>query len=62
MLPFKLGELAGFRVMQVFPDGGVILTDGPGDDINQAALHDRLDRARLAGDSPTTAPGLPATC
>ena len=34
MLPFKLGELAGFRVMQVMPTGGVILTDGPTDDIN----------------------------
>ncbi len=32
MLPFKLSDLAGFRVSQVLP-AGVILTDGPGDDI-----------------------------
>lgn len=34
LLPFKLNELAGFRVMQVVP-AGVILTDGPSDDINR---------------------------
>ena len=34
LLPFKLGEPAGFRVMKVFPDG-VILTEGPGDDLSQ---------------------------
>jgi hypothetical protein len=34
MLPFKLNELAGFRVMQALPAGGVILTDGPTDDIS----------------------------
>jgi hypothetical protein len=34
LMPFKLGEMAGFRVMQVLPAGGVILTDGPLDDIN----------------------------
>jgi hypothetical protein len=32
-LPFKLSDLAGFRVFQVLRDGGVILTDGPGDDV-----------------------------
>lgn len=35
MLPFKLSDLAGFRVVQVLPAGGVILTDGPTDDINK---------------------------
>jgi hypothetical protein len=35
MLPFKLNEMAGFRVMQAIPAGGVILTEGPSDDINQ---------------------------
>ena len=33
LLPFQLNELAGFRVMQVLPAGGVILTEGPTDDI-----------------------------
>jgi len=32
-LPFKFNEMAGFRVMQVNPGGGVILTDGPADDM-----------------------------
>src|SRR5450830_427502 len=31
LLPFKLGQLAGFRVMQVLAQGGVILTEGPTD-------------------------------
>ncbi len=31
MMPFKLNELAGFRVMQVLRDGAVVLTDGPTD-------------------------------
>lgn len=34
LLPFKLGDMGGFRVMQVLPDGGVILTEGPTDNIN----------------------------
>lgn len=34
MLPFKLGDMGGFRVMQVLPEGGVILTEGPADNIN----------------------------
>src|SRR6185437_6083976 len=33
LLPFKLGDLAGFRVMKVYP-GGVIMTAGPSDDLN----------------------------
>jgi hypothetical protein len=38
-LPFKLGELAGFRVFQVLRDGGVILTEGPSDDLrNQPTM------------------------
>ena len=36
-LPFKLNEMAGFRVMQVLPGAGVILTDGPTDDLNKQA-------------------------
>ena len=35
MLPFKIGELAGFRVMQALAGGAVILTDGPGDDLSR---------------------------
>jgi hypothetical protein len=35
MLPFKLDDMAGFRLMQVLAAGGVILTDGPSDDINK---------------------------
>ena len=33
LLPFQINEMAGFRVMQVLPTGGVILTEGPTDDI-----------------------------
>jgi hypothetical protein len=35
LLPFKVGDLAGFRVMQVLPQGGVILIDGPVDDMSK---------------------------
>lgn len=35
LLPFKLGDMAGFRVVQVLQEGGVILIDGPGDDVNR---------------------------
>jgi|ERR1700688_311651 len=35
MLPFKLGQLAGFRVLTVLPTGGLILTEGPTDDITK---------------------------
>lgn len=34
MMPFKLSELAGFRVMRVMREGAVILTDGPTDDLD----------------------------
>ncbi len=30
-VPFKLGDLAGFRIVRVMPMGGVILTEGPDD-------------------------------
>jgi hypothetical protein len=33
LIPFKLNDLAGFRVSRVLSAGGVILTDGPSDDI-----------------------------
>lgn len=35
LLPFKLNELAGFRVSRVLP-GGAILTDGPSDQVGSA--------------------------
>lgn len=35
LLPFKLDDLAGFRVLQVTPTGDVILIDGPSDDISR---------------------------
>jgi hypothetical protein len=35
LLPFKLNELAGFRVMQVMAAGGIILTDGPTEDLSR---------------------------
>jgi hypothetical protein len=34
MLPFQLNEMSGFRVLQVLPQGGVVLIDGPGDDMS----------------------------
>ena len=35
MLPFTLDELAGFRIMQALPVGGVILTEGATDDLSR---------------------------
>ena len=35
LLPFTLGEMAGFRVSKVLASGSVILTDGPSDDVNK---------------------------
>ena len=32
MLPFRLGELAGFRVFRALPEGVAMLTDGPNAD------------------------------
>lgn len=66
MLPFKLGDLAGFRVMQVLPEGGVILTDGPTDNINaqpyviimvgRGGPSEPSDRGRFARDMLSAAP------
>jgi hypothetical protein len=33
LLPFTLGDLAGFQVLQVLPTGSVVLTDGPATNI-----------------------------
>ncbi|MDO8875395.1 MAG: hypothetical protein Q8M24_18845 [Pseudolabrys sp.] len=66
LLPFQLKELAGFRVMQVLPAGGVILTDGPADDITgqpymivavgPGAPSAPDERGRFANDLLATAP------
>jgi hypothetical protein len=66
MLPFTLGDMAGFRVLQVLQEGGVILIDGPGADINRQPYmivsvgrggpSEPDDRARLARDLIAAAP------
>jgi hypothetical protein len=66
MLPFKLNDLAGFRVMQVLPQGGVILTDGQTDDLSRqpymiiavgaGAPDDPGDRGKFARDLLASAP------
>jgi hypothetical protein len=35
MLPFKINDMSGFRVLQVLPQGGVVLIDGPGDNMSK---------------------------
>jgi hypothetical protein len=65
LIPFKLGDLAGFRVMQVQPEG-VILTDGPADDIGRqpymivsvgrAPADQMTDRERFARDVLSASP------
>ncbi len=65
LLPFKLGERAGFRVIKVSP-GGVLLTEGPGDDLSQqpyvivsvgrGAPEQPDDRPRFARDLLSSAP------
>lgn len=39
MLPFRLEELGGFRVVRALPEGAVVLTEGPRDDGNFAQPH-----------------------
>ena len=66
LLPFKLTELAGLRVMQALPAGGVVLTDGPADDlskqpfaivsIGQGAPETPDDRGKFARDLLSSAP------
>lgn len=66
LLPFALNELAGLRVMQVLPAGGVILTEGPTDDITTqpyiivavgpGAPQDASERGRFANELLATAP------
>ncbi len=66
LLPFKLNELAGFRVMQALPTGGLILTEGPADDISNqpymivaiggGAPSEPSDRGRFAREMLSSAP------
>ncbi|MDO9412771.1 MAG: hypothetical protein Q7T81_09395 [Pseudolabrys sp.] len=66
LLPFKLNEMAGFRIMQVLPAGGVILTEGPTDDITTqpylllavgpGAPQEASERGRFATEMLSTAP------
>jgi hypothetical protein len=66
LLPFKVGELAGFRVVKALPPGSVIMTDGPSDEIikqsfivvsiGQGAPDQPDDRAKFARDLLASAP------
>lgn len=65
LLPFKLGNMAGFRVMSVLPSGGAILIDGDSDDITSnpyvivaigRGAPDSGDRGRFAADLLSQAP------
>jgi hypothetical protein len=66
LMPFKIGDMAGFRVVQVLPTGGVILTDGPSDDISKqpyvivsvgsGSADQPDDRARFANELLASAP------
>ena len=66
LLPFKLGEMAGFRVAKVLSGGSVILTEGPGDDlskqpylvvsIGRGSPEQPADRQRFARDLLLSAP------
>jgi hypothetical protein len=66
MLPFKINQLAGFRVMKVLPPGVVMMTEGPSDELvkqpfvivslGQGAPEAPDDRARFASDLLSTAP------
>jgi len=65
LLPFKVGDLAGFRVSKIVPNG-VIVTDGPTDDVTHQAYAiitarpggptEPDDRARFARDLLADAP------
>ncbi len=66
MLPFKVNQLAGFRVVKVLATGGVIITEGPSDDIRKqpymtvtiggGSPEQADDRARFARDLLSSAP------
>jgi hypothetical protein len=67
LLPFKLGDLAGFRIIQAFAAGGLIITDGPTNDITRqpymlvsigpgVTAEDSDQRQRIARDLLSSAP------
>jgi hypothetical protein len=66
LLPFKLDELAGFRVVRALGNGAVVITDGPSDDLSKQAymvisIANRAperaeERARFARDILASAP------
>lgn len=65
LLPFKLGDMAGFRPLTVLPSGGVILIDGDSDDITSnpyvivavgRGAPESGDRGRFAADLLSQAP------
>ena len=66
VLPFKLGDLSGFRVMQVAPTGSVILSDEPSENpdprpfmivsIERGGPAETADRALFARDLLANAP------
>lgn len=65
LLPFKLNDMAGFRVVTVLPSGGVILIDGDSDDITSnpyvivavgRGAPESGDRGRFAADLLSQAP------
>jgi hypothetical protein len=66
LLPFKLGDLAGFHVAQISPAGGVILADKTADimapqpfmviSVERGGPADPSDRARFARDLMANAP------
>lgn len=66
LLPFKLGDLAGFRVAQISPTGGVILADTTTDNtapqpfmvisVERGGPAEPGDRSRFARDLMVTAP------
>ena len=66
LLPFKLKDLAGFRVLRVQPGNGAILIDGPGQDmvkspyviisVGRGAPENPDDRARFARELLAAAP------
>jgi hypothetical protein len=66
LLPFKLGDLAGFRIMQISPAGGVILGDDAADNtgpqafmivsVDRGGPAEPDDRARFARDLMQSAP------
>lgn len=66
LMPFKLNDFAGFRVVEALPTGGVVLTEGPSQDINRQPYvivsvgsggpAEPADRGRFARDLLSQAP------